>query len=741
MVNRMSSVRSESTDSNNKSIDSAGTASAGTASTLWIIGSWSDLLLIIAPPLLIPPLLYAVRAVFSAEDITLYILGFLATGHHLPGLMRAYGDRALFQRFQTRFLIAPVILLSTSLFFALRDMQGLMVIAVVWGFWHATMQTYGFLRIYDAKVKLVDRLTARLDLLMCIAWFGLGIVHSPGRKADWLSTWMIAGGRLPDAINFEVTQLAWSIGTGLITIAFVANTARNAVAGQKLNPVKFLTMVSSFGFWWYSMVGIRNAVLGVALFEIFHDVQYLAIVWSFNRARVDRSPDVGAFTRFVFRRSWIMACLYVLAVAVYGFLGLAPDVIKATTTRQIFFGIGTASLLLHFYYDGFIWKVRDRSIQDGLRVREQSPGSGAGTATDVRVGWFKHCAKWSLFIIPVCLIGFAGRQGTTLSVDEYRAVVTSVPDSWKVRLELALNVDDPRESLHELQLALAINPDNALVHYHLGNALLRQNDLSRARQHFDQATRLKPDFADAFGSLGSVHFLQNHLDAAKSSFNQCLSFDPENTNAHDNLGCVLDRQGEYADAIEHFHAAIRLNFDGGQVRNNLGLALLHRGNSDDLDNAARQFETAIDRQPDFKDAYFNLGLVKLRQQKRVEAVRQFRKTVSLDPDFVPALHRLAWLLSTTGNRTRQSSEAIAFAERGATLTDHQDATILHALATAHAHAGTFEAACEAIDQALDVARQTGAPELIENITFSAEQFHAGKTLAAEAITKFETTHY
>ena len=37
------------------------------------------------------------------------------------------------------------------------------------------------------------------------------------------------------------------------------------------------------------------------LFEIFHDVQYLAIVWLFNRKRVDTDPQVGGFTRFVFR--------------------------------------------------------------------------------------------------------------------------------------------------------------------------------------------------------------------------------------------------------------------------------------------------------------------------------------------------------------------------------------------------------------------------------------------------------
>lgn len=710
-------------------------------SSWWIIGSWSDLLLIIAPPLLIPPLLFAAKTLLSAEDITLHLLAFLATGHHLPGLMRAYGDRLLFQRFKYRFLVAPVVLLSVSLFFALRDMQGLMMIAVVWGFWHATMQTYGFVRIYDAKVKLVDRVTARIDLLMCFAWFGMGIVHSPGRKADWLSTWVMAGGQLSSNVNFDLLQTTWNVGTGLVTMAFLLHTTRNAISGQRLNPVKFLTMISSFGFWWYSMVGIRNAVLGVALFEIFHDIQYLAIVWSFNRAQVDRNPYVGPFTRFVFRRSWMMACLYILAVCAYGYLGQAPESIDAPTVRNIFFGIGTASLLLHFYYDGFIWKVRDQSIQDGLRVRNKTQKNAATASPDSRVGTFKHCLKWSLFIIPVGVIAAAGRQGTSLSVDEYQAVVTSVPDSWKVRLELALKVDDPEESARQLMQALAIKPDDARVHYHVGNAFLRNNDLIQARRHFEQATVLKSDFAEAYASLGSVHFLKDRLKAARESYARCLNIDPDNSNAHHNLGCVLDRLGEHTDAIAHFQAALRLGFDSSQVRNNFGLAFLHRGTDDDVLLAANQFEAAVTQQPDFRDAHFNLGLALRRQQVSKHAIASFRHTVSLDPNFVPALNQLAWLLATvTDESQRDSDESIRLAKHAATLTEYKNPLILHTLATTYAHAGNFKAATETIEKTRTLARQTGWQKLVDDLTASAIRFRSGQVLDDASIAAFEKSH-
>ena len=62
-------------------------------------------------------------------------------------------------------------------------------------------------------------------------------------------------------------------------------------------------MMISFGFWWFSMVMVDSIIVGITLFEIFHDVQYLAIVWVFNRKRVDQAAPVGGLLRQLFRRS------------------------------------------------------------------------------------------------------------------------------------------------------------------------------------------------------------------------------------------------------------------------------------------------------------------------------------------------------------------------------------------------------------------------------------------------------
>ena len=78
-------------------------AAAGRKRNLWILDGWRDLILYVCTPLLLVPIFIAAQGLWAAEDIYLFVAAFGAMGHHLPGMIRAYGDRALFQRFRWRF--------------------------------------------------------------------------------------------------------------------------------------------------------------------------------------------------------------------------------------------------------------------------------------------------------------------------------------------------------------------------------------------------------------------------------------------------------------------------------------------------------------------------------------------------------------------------------------------------------------------------------------------------------------
>src|SRR5881227_3061006 len=162
--------------------------------TLWILNSWRDLILYVGTPLLLVPMFVLAQARWSAQDIYVFVGAFGAMGHHLPGMIRAYGDRALFKRFRWRFIFAPIFLLSVCTAFYWWDLKGIILVVFFWGVWHGMMQTYGFCRIYDAKVGSFAAVTRRLDFAACAIWFATAVLLSPQRMADTLETYYAAGG-------------------------------------------------------------------------------------------------------------------------------------------------------------------------------------------------------------------------------------------------------------------------------------------------------------------------------------------------------------------------------------------------------------------------------------------------------------------------------------------------------------------------------------------------------------------
>ena len=141
----------------------------------WILDRWRDLLLFVGTPVLLIPLFTAAQARWSAQDIFLFVGAFGAMGHHLPGMIRAYGDRALFARFKTRFIVAPTALLIVCIWSSVYNIQAIQLVAMAWGIWHGMMQTYGFGRIYDAKALAREPARARVDLALCFAWFSAAV--------------------------------------------------------------------------------------------------------------------------------------------------------------------------------------------------------------------------------------------------------------------------------------------------------------------------------------------------------------------------------------------------------------------------------------------------------------------------------------------------------------------------------------------------------------------------------------
>jgi hypothetical protein len=532
------------------------TASSGTAarpaSGRWILNLWSDLLLFVATPLLIVPLVFLLQSPWvgvEAKTIGILVFSFGALGHHLPGMIRAYGDRELFRRFRARFLVAPVLLLAVAIPVAQYHLHTLTLVILIWGCWHGLMQLYGFARIYDAKVGSISPVTAYWDWLLCACWFATAQVFSTSKMSDFLELWYTSGGPLipPAYVHlFRWVCLALSI---VVLIGFLANHALQTYRGRANNgpvpnSIKLLLLANGIGFWWFAMVYVENAILGVALFEIFHDVQYLAIVWLYNCRRVHATADLGAFMKFMFRRGPGMLSLYIGLVFAYGIYGFVHN--RAThddALQRTLMGLVWASTILHYYYDGFIWKVREKSTRVGLGL---SVGDGPTRAPLVGRGEWIHLLKCAPLLFVVGWLSFgelsesafapqddAARESMLVAqFEREQNIAEAVPDNLGAQARAAASLAKygwQQEAFDLLQHVVERHPSFADGYLMLGNLYLRRGELDKAAACFEATcanAKTKDERVLANHKAGEIYLEQKQFELAKGRFRTALQEDP-----------------------------------------------------------------------------------------------------------------------------------------------------------------------------------------------------------------------
>ena len=543
-------------------------------SSPWILDRWRDLVLFVATPVLLIPIFTVAQARWSAQDIFLFVGAFGAMGHHLPGMIRAYGDRALFDRFKIRFVVAPLAILAVCIWSSLYNIQAVQLVAMAWGIWHGMMQTYGFCRIYDAKASARAASRARVDLALCFAWFSGAVLLSPMRFRTLFELYYESGGPVVTSSAVAAMRTTVVVALGLVTIVFLWRQWSDWRAGQGVSPVKMTLLVSSIAFWWYCNNGVQNILVGIALFEVFHDVQYLAIVWIYNRARVERDKSIGGFMRFVFRRSGALIGVYVGLVMAYGAIGFTQSAITAEWIRHGLIGVVTASALLHFYYDGFIWKVRETQTRSMLGIE----GTGAAALASPRLwpGWVRHGLRWAALVIPFGALCGAQLLGRVVPTIERTAKVAEVlPQDPKAQLRYGKALHEigrVEEAISKYEFAISRDPSLAEAEFYLGLARKDLGDLDGALEHYERSLLLDPKSGKCESNIAGVLVSKGQLAEARRRYEHALSLNPELQIAHKELADILCGEGKYDSAIAHYEQALRIQPDFAEAKQNLAFA-------------------------------------------------------------------------------------------------------------------------------------------------------------------------
>ncbi|WP_437993068.1 hypothetical protein [Sorangium sp. So ce145] len=286
-------------------------------------------------------------------------IGTLIHGHLAAVLLRSHGNADVFRRHRLRFLVAPVALFA-AMMLSMWAVACVSVLVVFWDVYHSALQTFGLGRIYDARAGNAPALGRRLDLWLNLVLYAGPILGGATMLLHFQSFDAFEGvgpaffTAVPALMTSSHRVISWAvIAAGTSYLVYYALAYRAICRrGYRVSFPKVWLLVStglcSIYTWGFNPWGQAFFIM-----NLFHAVQYLALVWWSEGGRLRRRLRLDALRA----GTPIAVALFLGGVLVYGvWAELAP------ADDRALWSITQTVALMHFWYDGFIWSVTRKQV-------------------------------------------------------------------------------------------------------------------------------------------------------------------------------------------------------------------------------------------------------------------------------------------------------------------------------------------------------------------------------------------
>lgn len=239
-----------------------------------------------------------------------------------------------------------------------------------WQWWHYARQSWGLLRLYQRRAGQPDD---RLAALVLYGWAALGLAYRSWEQEGAFLGMPLAQLPLP---GWSVVALA--VPVGAVTLAWAARELAawrgwpplpGLAAPGPFRPLPALFLLSHVVVFAWGYMGVWWLTGGWLVLNVWHNAQYLLLVWHAQAARFAKapatSPRLARLGTPAGALGWAALGLALTAL-VYGPLTWATGERELVPGVTLFLLANQAINWHHYVVDALIWRLRKPRVASGL---------------------------------------------------------------------------------------------------------------------------------------------------------------------------------------------------------------------------------------------------------------------------------------------------------------------------------------------------------------------------------------
>lgn len=211
-----------------------------------------------------------------------------------------------------------------------------------------------------------------------------------------------------------------------------------------------------------------------------------------------------------------------------------------------------------------------------------------------------------------------------------------------------------RAAVRDFAILLHLDPghawaltEKAICHYQLG-------DSGPALDNIRRAARVGRGDFQVLYNAGTLLLREEIIDQSISHLEKAYELQPGSVNVIINLGVATHLAGHPRKSLDHFRAAVRMNPRHALARYNCAVAY---SMADMTEQAEREIEELLSLYPDFPEAFNAIGVIRLQQNRLVEAAGQFRRATDAMPQSAIVRANLAMTYYLEGDLAAAAEQA------------------------------------------------------------------------------------